>query len=90
MNYLKNHYFFFVSEEIPFSEVISWHEKMFELNVMTQLKLLTLIAAAVGNAEPYNFSQTSCKVLQNTLVFSGSGLYISKMSKPAENTVDDD
>lgn len=52
--------------------------------------ILTLMAAAVGKEEPYNFNQTSCKFVQNRTKFSGTGLYISKMSSPAENTVFDD
>lgn len=48
------------------------------------------MAAAVGNDEPYNFSQTSCKFVQKRTKFSGTGLYISKMSSPAEKTVFDD
>lgn len=51
---------------------------------------LTLIAAAVGYAEPYNFNHTSCIAVQKSLAFSASGLYISKISRPAENTVGDD
>lgn len=49
----------------------------------------TLIAAAVGNADPYNFNQRSCNDVQKSLTFSGSGLYISMISRPAEKTVGD-
>lgn len=59
-------------------------------NEIFLLLKLTLIAAAVGYDEPYNFNHTSCIVVQKSLPCSGSGLYISKISRPAENTVDDD
>ncbi len=37
-----------------------------------------------ANLDPYSISQNSCRVLQNSLRLSSCGLYISKMSKPAE------
>lgn len=49
-----------------------------------------MIAATVGNDEPYNLSQTSCRVLQKADTRSGFGLYISMMSRPALNTLSDE
>lgn len=47
----------------------------------------TLIAAAVGSADPYKVSQRSCSERQNVSARFMSGLYISIMSNPAENIV---
>lgn len=52
--------------------------------------VLTLIAAAVGKLDPNNLIHTSCRVFQNVSALFISGLYISIISKPAENTVGDD
>jgi hypothetical protein len=48
---------------------------------------LTLMAATVGYEDPNNLSQTSCRVVQKATARSCFGLYISRMSKPALNTV---
>lgn len=47
------------------------------------------MAAAVGNDEPYNCNHVLWNIVQNNLSFSGSGLYNSIISKPAENTFGD-
>jgi len=49
--------------------------------------LFTLMAATVGYEDPKSWSHTSCRVVQKLLTLSGFGLYISMMSRPAENTV---
>ena len=45
------------------------------------------MAATVGYEEPNNLSHMSCRDVQKAVTRSGFGLYISRISKPALNTV---
>jgi len=47
------------------------------------------MAATVGYEDPNNLSHVSCRVLQKAVKRSGLGLYSSKISKPAVNTVEE-
>jgi hypothetical protein len=49
---------------------------------------LTLMAATVGYDDPNNLSHISCRDVQKAVTRSGFGLYISRISKPALNTVE--
>jgi hypothetical protein len=46
------------------------------------------MAATVGYEDPNNLSHVSCRVVQKAVTRSGFGLYISRISKPAQNTVE--
>jgi len=46
------------------------------------------MAATVGYEDPNNLSHMSCRAVQKAVTRSGFGLYISRISKPALNTVE--
>jgi len=46
------------------------------------------MAATVGYEDPNNLSHMSCRVVQKAVTRSGFGSYISRISKPALNTVE--
>jgi hypothetical protein len=46
------------------------------------------MAATVGYEDPNNLSHVSCRVVQKAVKRSGFSLYISRISKPALNTVE--
>jgi hypothetical protein len=50
---------------------------------------LTLMAATVGYEDPNSLSHASCRVVQKAVALSAFGLYISRISKPALNTVEE-
>ena len=46
------------------------------------------MAATVGYEDPNNLSHMPCRVVQRVVKRSGFGLYTSRISKPAVNTVE--